>query len=74
MQEAYALENERSAKPLAKGRDYHGRKATFTGLKPGDRVLVCILTPKDDTKKLRSFWEEKGVYRDWKERRQQPRA
>ena len=35
MQEAYALANERSVKSLAKRRDYHDRKATFTGLKPG---------------------------------------
>ena len=59
MQEAYALANERSAKSSAKGRDYHDRKATFTGLKPGDQVLVLNLTPRGCPGKLRSFWEDK---------------
>ena len=59
MQEAYALANERSAKSIAKGRDYHDCKATFTGLKPGDRVLVRNLTPRGGPWKLRSFWEDK---------------
>ena len=59
MQEAYALANERSVKSLAKGRDYHDRKATFTGLKPGDRVLVRNLTLRGSPGKLRSFWEDK---------------
>ena len=39
--------------------DYHNRKATFTGLKPGDRVLMCNLTPRGGPGKLRSFWEDK---------------
>ena len=59
MQEAYASANERSVRSLAKGSDYHDRKATFTGLKPGDRVLVRNLTPRGGPGKLRSFWEDK---------------
>ena len=59
MKEAYALANERSAKSLAKERDYHDRKATFTGLKPGDQVLVRNLTPRGGSRKLRSFWKDK---------------
>ena len=59
MQEAYALANEHSAKSLAKGRDYHDRKATFTRLKPGDWVLVHNLTPRGGPEKLWSFWEDK---------------
>ena len=59
MQEAYALANECSVKLLAKGRDYHDRKATFTGLKPGDRILVRNLTPRGSPAKLRLFWEDK---------------
>ena len=59
MQEAYALANERSVKSLAKERDHHGRKATFTGLEPGDLVLVRNLTPRVGPGKLRSFWEDK---------------
>ena len=61
MQEAYALASEHSVKSLAKGRDYHDRKATFTGLKPGDQVLVRNLTPRGGPMKLRSFWED-NVY------------
>ena len=59
MQEAYALGNNRSAESLAKGRDYHDRKATFMGLKPGDWVLVCNMTPRGGPGKLQSFWEDK---------------
>ena len=53
VQLAYALANERSVKLLAKGRDYHDRKATFTVLKPGDQVLVHNMTP-------RGSWEVLG--------------
>ena len=59
MQEAHALANERSAKSLAKGRDYHDHKATFTGLKPGDQVLLRNLTPGGGPGYLRSFWKDK---------------
>ena len=52
MQEAYALENEHSAKSLAKGTDQHDRKATLTGKKPADPVLVHNLTPRGGPGKL----------------------
>ena len=46
MQKAYALANEHLAKSLPKARDYHDHKAKFTGLKRGDQVLWCNLTPR----------------------------
>lgn len=71
MQEAYSLAAKNANKSTTRGRTQHDKKATFTKLLTGDRVLVRNVTERGGPGKLRSFWE-KTVYRVTKQNRENP--
>ena len=71
MQEAYSLAAKNANKSTALGRAQHDKKATFTKLLPGDRILVRNVTECGGPGKLRSFWE-KTVYRVTKQHGDSP--
>ena len=71
MQEAYSLAAKNANKSTARGRNQHDKKATFTKLLPGDRILVRNVTERGGPGKLRSFWE-KTVYRVTKQHGDSP--
>ena len=62
MQEAYYLAAKNANKSTTRGHAHHDRKATFTKLLKGDRVLVRNVVEREGQGKLRSFWE-KTIYR-----------
>ena len=58
MQQAYKLASEKVSKSTNKSQSHYNRKATFTKLLPGDRVLVRN-QETGGPGKLRAFWEDK---------------
>ena len=58
MQQAYKLASEKVSKSTTKSQSHYNRKASFTKLLPGDRVLVRNQETRG-TGKLRAFWEDK---------------
>ena len=57
-QQAYKLASEKVSKSTNKSQSHYNRKATFTKLLPGDRVLVRN-QETGGPGKLRAFWEDK---------------
>ena len=62
MQETYLLATESAYKSTAHGRIQYDKKATFTKILVGDRVLVQNMSEHGGPGKLCSFWE-KIIYR-----------
>ena len=58
MRSAYSMARKHSASMSAKGKKQHDKKATYSTLEPGDRVLVRNLTERGGPGKLRSHWED----------------
>ena len=58
MMEAYSLAAKKADTSAAKGKMFQDRKAHFTDLEPGDRVLVRNLSERGGPGKLRAHWED----------------
>lgn len=59
MQEAYSIALKKAHRSNSRGAKHYHRRLNCTTLRPGDRVLVRNLTPRDGPGKLRAYWEEK---------------
>ncbi len=70
MEEAYSLAAKHANKSTARGRAHHDKRATFTKLLTGDRILVRNVE-KGGPGKIRSFWE-KTVYQVMKQHGDSP--
>ena len=58
MRHAYNLASKHSESTSAKGKKQHDKKASYSTLEAGDRVLVRNLTERGGPGKLRSHWED----------------
>ena len=58
MRHAYNLASKHSESTRAKGKKQHDKKASYSTLEAGDRVLVRNLTERGGPGKLRSHWED----------------
>ena len=58
LEEAYQIVSTKMKARAQKGKEQYDKKVNSSPLIPGDRVLVCNLTPRGGPSKLRSFWEQ----------------
>ncbi|KAI4876831.1 hypothetical protein NFI96_008459 [Prochilodus magdalenae] len=58
MEEAHAIAKENAHKAASRNKRNYDKKVKSSVLCPGDRVLVCNLTPRGGPGKLRNHWED----------------